>query len=584
MKRDRTVTDHSIAQRLLDRVSGSHRPPMAGFVILMLLYITAYVFTVKCSRAPGVIMLFGHPTPIASFTGVCSALSNFCIIFLVVFYGKPGFFTALGLLLVQLTLLVLQIFGAHNMAAAPGMFSALFTILVIVLFYNNYLKTLKYQNRLREQAITDQLTGLPNRFACYELINTLVERRERFAVVSIDLNHFKAINNTMGRSTGNKVLVEIARRWEKAVNTGASGTRDFIACQGGVEFALVIQDYRSDEDIKKSINYYNAVLEQKLTLDGCDYYITARYGYTEYPLDADNGDALLSYAFTAMYEAKRTDSQICRFSPDMLQTEQTLEIERKIRQALDSGALRFYLQPQFDISHRLRGFEALARLKDEDGSFISPARFIPVAEKAGLIDSIDRRVFRDSALFLGEVIRRTGADLTLSVNVSARHLMRNDFLDEVRDIVDTCGFPVKDLEIEITESVMIDSAEAALNCINEIKKMGVKIALDDFGTGYTSLSYLNTFPADILKVDKSFIDKMNTSDSSKQYVAAIISIGHIMNFDVISEGVEEPDQLDTLRSIGCDYIQGYIWGRPLPPEDAEALVIKSVAEQQKGNR
>ena len=286
---------------------------------------------------------------------------------------------------------------------------------------------------------------------------------------------------------------------------------------------------------------------------------------------------MLTYAFTALYEAKRTASRVRRFTPDILQTEQTLEIERKIRMALERNTLCFYLQPQFDISHKLRGFEALARLKDENGNFISPAQFIPVAEKAGLIDKIDRRVFRDSAMFLGELIRRTGNDLTLSVNVSARHLMRNDFLEEVRDIVKTCDFPVKDLEIEITESVMIDSAEEALNCINAVKQLGARIALDDFGTGYSSLSYLNTFPADILKVDKSFIDKMNSSDSSKQYVAAIISIGHIMNFDVISEGVEEPEQLDTLRSIGCDYIQGYIWGRPLPPEEAEALVLDSVA-------
>ncbi len=577
MTRDKTVSNHNGAEKLMQRLSGNRFPSVAGFVALLLLYIAAYVFTARSSRAQGVLMLFGHPTPIASFTGVFSALGNFCIIFLVVFYGKPGFFTAIGLLLVQVTLLLLQIFKEHNMAAAPGMFSALFTILVTFLFYNNYLKVQKYQDRLREQAITDRLTGLPNRFACSELINSLVERRERFAVVSIDLNHFKAINNTMGRATGNQVLSEIARHWERAVSSGASGTRDFIACQGGVEFALVIQGYQTDADIKRSINYYNAVLEQKLTLDDCDYYITARYGYAEYPIDADNGDTLLSYAFAAMYEAKRTAAHICRFSPDMLQTEQTLEIERKIRQALDNNTLCFYLQPQFDISHRLRGFEALARLKDENGNFISPARFIPVAEKAGLIDSVDRRVFRDSAMFLGEVIRRTGADLTLSVNVSARHLMRNDFLDEVRDIVNTCGFPVKDLEIEITESVMIDSAEEALHCINAIKQMGAKIALDDFGTGYSSLSYLNSFPADILKVDKSFIDKMNTSDSSKQYVAAIISIGHIMNFDVISEGVEEPEQLDTLRSIGCDYIQGYIWGRPLPPEEAEALVLRSVA-------
>ena len=577
MKSDKAVNDHGSVQRQLDRVSNKRRPSIAGYVLLLLLYTVAYVFTAKTSRNPGVVMLFNHPTPIASFTGVFSTLGNFCLIFLVVFYGNLGFFTALGLLLVQHLMLAIQVFKLQNSAAAPGMFSALFTMLVVLLLHSNNVKAAKYQERLRQQAVTDLLTGLPNRFACSELINSLVERRERFAVVSIDLNHFKAINNTMGRATGNKVLVEIARRMERAVNSGESGTQDFIACQGGVEFALVIRGYPSDEAVRKSIEYYNAVLEEKLTLEGCDYYITARYGYAEYPTDASNGDTLLTYAFTALYEAKRTGDHISRFVPDMLQTEQTLEIERKIRQALDNNTLCFYLQPQFDISHRLRGFEALARLKDDDGSFISPARFIPVAEKTGLIDSIDRRVFRDSALFLGNLIKRTGTDLTLSVNVSARHLMRNDFLDEVRSIVSTCDFPIKDLEIEITESIMINSAEEALNCINEIKRMGARIALDDFGTGYSSLSYLNTFPADILKVDKSFIDKMNTSDSSKQYVAAIISIGHIMNFDVISEGVEEQEQLETLRSIGCDYIQGFIWGRPLPPEDAEALVLKSVA-------
>jgi len=577
MKRDKLPGEHNGAPRVASDLSPQRHAPYAGFVLLLMMFIGTYVLTVVTSRSQSVVFLFGNPAPIASFTGVFSMLGIFCTIFLVLLYGKLGFMASLAILLIQLPMLLVQIFKMHNMSSVPGLFSNLLAILVINLIYRNDRNTRKYQTRLREQAITDQLTGLPNKFACSELINTLVARREKFAVVSIDLNHFKSINNTMGRSTGNDVLVEIAGRWREAVRSGKSGTRDFIACQGGVEFTLVIRDYGADADIQKTIAHYNAVLEEKLTLDSCDYFITATYGYAEYPTDAKDGDTLLTYAFTALYEAKRTASRVRRFTPDILQTEQTLEIERKIRMALERNTLCFYLQPQFDISHKLRGFEALARLKDENGNFISPAQFIPVAEKAGLIDKIDRRVFRDSAMFLGKLIRRTGTDLTLSVNVSASHLMRNDFLEEVRDIVKTCDFPVKDLEIEITESVMIDSAEEALNCINAVKQMGARIALDDFGTGYSSLSYLNTFPADILKVDKSFIDKMNTSDSSKQYVAAIISIGHIMNFDVISEGVEEPEQLDTLRSIGCDYIQGYIWGRPLPPEEAEALVLDSVA-------
>ena len=153
--------------------------------------------------------------------------------------------------------------------------------------------------------------------------------------------------------------------------------------------------------------------------------------------------------------------------------------------------------------------------------------------------------------------------------------MKSDFVDEIRELLDTSGIPAKNLEIEITESIMIESFEKALLCIDELKKMGLQIAIDDFGTGYSSLSYLNRFPANLLKIDKSFIDKMNTSDSSTQYVAEIISIGHVMGFDVISEGVEEDEQLETLKNIGCDYIQGFIWGKPLSAEDAEKLVLET---------
>lgn len=551
------------------------RTQWVGFAVLLLLYALATVFLTRTSRAQGVFMLFGNPVPKQSFTGVFSSLANFCIIFLAFYYGKLGFYTALAILIINIPKIFIQMVMSRNFASLPGLFQNVFVIVAITLIYFNNSKVRNYQTELHEQAVTDRLTGLPNKFACTELLHDLISRNEKFAVVSIDINRFKAINKTMGRDAGNKVLIEIAKRWKNAVESGLSGTRDFLSCQGGVEFALIIRDYQSDDDILKTISYYNSVLENRITIEGCDLFITASYGYTEYPTDEKDDDLLLTYAFTAMYEAKRVSSnRICRFTPDMLNAERTLEIERKIRTALDHNTLFYYLQPQYDISHRLRGFEALARMKDDDGSFISPAEFIPVAEKTGLIDMIDRRIFRDSATFLGELIRRTGVEITLSVNVSARHLMRNDFLDEIRSIIQTCDFPARCLEIEITESVMIDSAEEALRCITELKKMGTKIALDDFGTGYSSLSYLSTFPADILKVDKSFVDKMNTSESSKKYVAAIISIGHIMNFDVITEGVEETEQLETLRSIGCDYIQGYIWGRPMPPEEAEALVMR----------
>ncbi len=445
---------------------------------------------------------------------------------------------------------------------------------LITFFISSKLSSYRMMEHLKHLSYTDQLTGIPNRFACTELVADLVKKCEDFAVVSININGFKSINDTMGFDTGNKVLIEIAARWKAIGDAGLSGTHDYIARMGGDEFAIIIRDYRSDEEIMHTIKHYEAVLENRLTVENCDLYITASFGYSVFPVDAKSSDSILSFSVAAMHEVKRINSSnhILRSTKDLLNVERTLDIEYKLREALENDTIYFHLQPQFNISHKLRGFEALARMKDADGKFISPGEFIPVAEKVGLVDKVDGVVFRKAAMFLGELIKKTGSDIVLSVNVSVRHLMKNDFIDELKEILRESGLASDRVEIEITESIMIDSAEKAILCIDKLHEMGIKIAIDDFGTGYSSLSYLNNFPANILKIDKSFIDKMNMSESSKQYVAAIISIGHIMGFDVISEGVEENDQLETLREIGCDYIQGYIWGRPLPQEEVEKLV------------
>lgn len=565
-------------ERTLRSLSQGRRMSKAGYAVLLALYFGASWARRFVTSKEGVFMLLQNPIPYGSLTGVFSSLSNFFLIFLVVFYGKTGFYTALAIQAIQFPMIIRQIAVQHSYASLPGLFMGIFTLVAMVLIYHNDRVAKTYQRKLHDEATTDRLSGLPNKFAGTELADGLIGKNERFAVVAVDLNNFKNINNTMGRGTGNQVLKAIGARWREAADRGGSGTRDFITCQGGNEYTITIRDYKTEADILNTISYYNDILEQRLTIEDCDYFITASYGYAEYPTDAANRDTLVTYAYAAMYEAKRmnTSFRVCRFSEEILKMEHTLEMERAIRVALENGGVFFYLQPQYDINHHLSGFEALARMKDEDGNFISPGEFVPVAEKVGLIDKIDRCVFRSSAMFLGDLIRKTGTDVTLSVNVSARHLMKNDFLDEVRDILATCDVPTSQIEIEITESVMIDSAEKALNCINELKAMGVKIAIDDFGTGYSSLSYLSSFPADLLKVDKSFIDKMNTSDASRQYVAAIISIGHIMQYDVITEGVERPEQLETLRGIGCDYIQGFLWGKPMPPEAAEKLVVQSM--------
>ena len=451
------------------------------------------------------------------------------------------------------------------------------TLELTTFFISSKLSSHKMLEHLKKISYTDRLTSIPNRFACTDVITHLIRTRSAFSVVSADINGFKSINDSMGFEAGNAVLKEIASRWVKIAKENMSGNKDLIARMGGDEFAFVIKGDYSEEQIMRIISQYEEALNKRVNIDGQDIFVTASFGYSSYPDDAKTSDSLISDASAAMREVKRLNSSnhILHFTSDMLRPKRSLLIENKLRTALENDGIFFHLQPQFDMEHKLYGFEALARMKDESGNFISPGEFIPVAEKVGLVDKVDAVVFRKAAAFIGNIIKNTGKEIVLSVNVSVRHLMKKDFTEEVRSILSESGMPANLLELEITESIMIESADKALKCISELCEMGINIAIDDFGTGYSSLSYLNKFPANLLKIDKSFIDKMNDSDSSKQYVAAIISIGHIMGFKVISEGVEKDTQLHTLKDIGCDLIQGYIWGKPMPADQAEKLITGS---------
>ena len=549
--------------------------PKSLFVLLLLLYGIATFLVSRCAMAQGSTMLFAREIPNSSFPAVFSSLASLCIIFLVLFFRKAGYIASLLLLfLYQFPVLIVGFLIRNNVTAIAGIFSNLFTLISITIVYLIGRKSEKYQYKIHMQAVTDILTGLPNRFACGELIDNLIRKNEKFAVLSVDINNFKGINDTMGHEFGDGLLVNIADRWKSFSDQNLTDTDDFVARLGGDEFAIVIRGFKDEETLLSTISIYKNALEQKLTIDDTDYFMTAHFGYAICPEDGKDTDSIISNANAAMHEAQRRGtSNPLRFTPDILRDEKNLEIERKIRTALSTGNIFPYLQPQYDITHKLIGFEALARMKDEDGKFISPVEFIPVAEKAGLVDRIDTCVFAKSAAFVSDILRQRDTDITVSVNVSVRHLMKNNFIEETSAILEKYNIPANYIEIEITESVMIDSADKALERINRLKGMGFKIAIDDFGTGYSSLSYLNTIPSDLLKIDKSFIDVMNNDDSSKAYVATIVSIGHIMNLKVISEGVESPEQVETLKSIGCDYIQGYIWGKPLPYDKALEIAL-----------
>lgn len=560
--------------KTLKNLSLNKEAPKSAFILLVLLYAIASFLTTRTSVMQGSIAIGGQMISYNSFTGVFSMLGYICIICLVMLFRRVGYIVSMAAIILQSPLMIFNIFVRGNLHSLPGLFSSVLIIGAISIIHFTYRKILKYQQSIREQAVTDRITGLPNRFACNELLTDLQRRGEPFVLVSVDLNDFKSINDTMGHDTGDRVLREVAKRWKDLANSLSTETVDFVARNSGDEFMIVISEYPSVKEIENTINAYREVLEKKITIDDCDYYLTACFGYSFFPEDSDVIENIYLFSDAALHEVKKagSGSRISRFTPDVLNFERTLEIERKIRTALNSDKIFFNLQPQYDINHNLRGFEALARMKDDDGSFISPADFIPVAEKTGLVDRIDMRVFELSMEFLDKITRETGTEIMMSVNVSVRHLMKNTFIEDIKNILKAHNIAPERVEIEITESIMIDSAEKALQRINEIKAMGMKVAIDDFGTGYSSLSYLNNFPSDLLKIDKAFIDQMNMSESSKQYVAMIISISHILHLKVISEGVESPDQVEVLKKIGCDYIQGFVWGKPMPPEEAARLV------------
>ena len=565
-----------ILEKTLERLAKRRKAPVYVFVLLLLLYLASAIIVKLTAGSQDVVMLGGNPLYIYTFAGVFSSVSNLCVVLMVIFCGKLGYIVSVIVLLGQFPMMLVGILHG-NLSSLPGIFANALTLIVVVVIYLTNRKIEEYQHKMQEQATTDVLTGLPNGFASSALINELIRRNSPFTNATININNFKIINDTMGFEIGNKVLLEISSKWRKIADEGLSGTLDFVSRINGDEFSLVVRGYDSIEDVEKTIKKYESVLDEKMLIDGYEVFVNASFGYAAFPLDATEFDTLINYSVAAMKEIKRINSSehILRFTPELLKDKKSLVIDNKVRYALENDMIGFNLQPQYDMSHKLRGFEALARMKDNEGNSISPVEFIPAAERLGMIDSLDLMVYRKSAIFIGELIRETGSDITLSINASVKHLMKSGFAQEIRSLLEDSGIPPKQLEIEITESILIESAEKAAECLNELKDMGIRIAIDDFGTGYSSLSYLNSFPSDILKIDKSFIDKMNDSDSSEKYVEAIISLAHVLDLEVIAEGVEEPEQLKTLSNIHCDYIQGFIWGKPLTQDEAEKLLTDS---------
>jgi diguanylate cyclase (GGDEF)-like protein/PAS domain S-box-containing protein len=434
------------------------------------------------------------------------------------------------------------------------------------------------EDRMNHLAYHDLLTGLPNR----SLMNSRIEHaitiakrdKKKLALLVIDLDHFKDVNDSYGHTIGDELLKQVAVRLSSLLRSADTLTR-----LGGDEFTLLLEGVAQAEDVARvAIDIIEALSKSWRLSNGVDARISASIGISLYPDHGDNASELFQHADAALYQAKAGGrGQYKYFTEELTRNaRERFQIERDLRDAIDHGDLRVHYQPQVDIaSGRIIGAEALVRWQHKQRGLVPPMKFIPIAEGSGLIDLIGEFVLRETCR-QGKLWLDAGyQNLTLSVNLSPRQIQRGDISSLVFRILAETNFPALSLELELTESALMEGENVAIDVLNRLRTIGVRLALDDFGTGYSSLAHLKRLPIDVLKIDKSFVDDIPFHQDDMEIAATIISMGHILGFKVVAEGVETLEQLTFLHEKGCDMYQGYFKSKPLPPEEFEQLLINN---------
>ncbi|HEY9062752.1 MAG TPA: EAL domain-containing protein [Pseudobacteroides sp.] len=433
------------------------------------------------------------------------------------------------------------------------------------------------QAYIEYMAFHDSLTGLPNRALFMDRLSIaagLAERNQRnVAVVLLDVDNFKEINDSMGHDVGDLLLKIIAKRLAQSVRN-----YETLARLGGDEFAILLQNISEQEEAFEFCERLREAVVQPFELYIHTVNISISIGIAMYPNDGKNIMEVLRNADTAMYKAKALGKNNTQFfSLDMKETMIRKHlIERKLRTALREQKFTLNYQPQVDLATgKIRAIEALIRWFDKDLGIIEPSEFIPIAEETGLIVSIGEWVL-ENACRQGVMLNMNyHPDMFICVNVSSVQFKQNDFSEMVKKILDETGFDPSHLELEITESILIDSFEKICFILEGLRDMGVRVSMDDFGTGYSSLNYLKNLPLNTLKIDKSFIKDVDNDTIEKEITGSIVSLVHKLNIEVVAEGVETKSQLDYLKGCKCDNVQGYLFGRPVPAERIPEAIVNA---------
>ncbi len=427
------------------------------------------------------------------------------------------------------------------------------------------------ERKIRHLAYHDVLTGLPNRMLFMDRIGQAISRSRRenspFALLFIDIDHFKVINDSMGHEAGDKLLKIVSKRL-----TDVLRKTDTVARLGGDEFTIIIEGVESLSAVEVVSKNILNVLDLSIEINKKNVHIGGSIGIAMYPEDGKDFGALLKNADTAMYRSKEMGRQTFQFyTHEMsLKAMQRLDLENQIRDGLKNEEFVVYYQPKVNLtSGQCLGMEALVRWNHPEKGIVSPFEFIPLAEETGLIIQLDEWVMR-SACQQFKKWRDTGYPVNnLSVNVSARHFKEGGLLAHCKKIIEQSELASKYLEIELTESALVDNYASAKEILNEIHQMGIRIALDDFGTGYASMSYLKDFPFDTIKLDRSFVQGVPDDVESAAIVKAMIQLAEALKLNIVAEGIETDSQKNFLTDHDCAYGQGFLWSKPVPADEFE---------------